>query len=393
MSRILVVLVWLLFYSTSVQAQNLPPIGSDATLDVATWNIEHFGNDGEPPDDETQIQNAATVIRQGSADLWAVQEIEDEADFDRLVRLLGDGWAGVVDQASSNMHVGFIYKTDVVHVRKIDSILKAFSSSFAGRPPLQVEVDVTLPDTTLTVTFITLHMKCCSDGWARREEAGKRLKNHVDFTHLASRPVVILGDFNDKLTGSITSGKSSPFENLVQDDTRYRFATLDLERRGESTFCFTASCASGSTIDHILITDELFGSYVEASGDRYDEVLQEIRFYTSTTSDHLPVYARFGFNKHTAVEHLPNDTVQLGNVYPNPVSGVASVSYRAGRPVRLSIQIHDALGREVRTVSERPISAGMSYVSVQTDGLAPGTYFLRVIAGDTASVKPFVVAR
>ncbi len=376
-------------------AQILPAVGGERTLDIATWNIEHFGNDGLEPDDETQIANAATIIRQSEIDLWAVQEIEDEGDFQRLIDAIGDEWAGIVDQRSTNLHVGFIYNEDVIRVRNVANILTEFSSVFAGRPPLQIEVDVTLPDTSIVMTFITLHMKAFGnvDSYSQREAASKHLKNHVDFTTLNTRPVVILGDFNDRLTSSITSGRSSPYQNFLADTSDFFFMTLDLELSGTNTFCFSARCASGSTIDHILITDELYAASGKRSAETYDEVFDDDPFYLSTTSDHLPVFASFQFAENTSRKSVPDHHFRIGGVFPNPVRAHGTLEFSTAAPERVSILLIDVLGRKMRVFGDRFIAAGRHTLDLDLSDLNQGTYFLHVRTGQWSAVKPIVVMR
>ncbi|MEX0747402.1 MAG: endonuclease/exonuclease/phosphatase family protein, partial [Rhodothermales bacterium] len=147
------VLIAIVVHFHSSAAQNIPVKGSATTFDVATWNIEHFGNDGaEPHDDERQFENVRQVILQSQIDLWAVQEIEDDADFERLVSALGGGWRGELDRASTNLNVGFIYNSDVIHLRRSRNILTSFPNEFAGRPPLVIEVDVASGDRSHILT-------------------------------------------------------------------------------------------------------------------------------------------------------------------------------------------------------------------------------------------------
>ena len=383
--------------TTSAYAQNLPVKGSAATLDVGTWNILSFGNDGQPPEDETQIANAAEVIRQSGIDLWSIQEVEDAADFDLLVDALGEGWAGELDVSSSNLHVAYIYKTDVIEVRRISNILTQYSSEFAGRRPLQIEAEVTLPDTTFTAIFIALHMKCCGDAqsWQRRQEASNQLKIHLD-TFFADMPVIVLGDFNDELTHSISSGHPSPFAGFVSDTQAYFFTTQSLYKDGKNTYCSSSACSSGSTIDHILITDELFDAYIDGSTDTYDEVLDSqngIPSYKSTTSDHLPVFARFQFSEVTGTESLPDDDFRIHSIFPNPIHHAAQVEYSLPGTGRVSIRIFDVLGRTRHTLEDRLMSAGSHMLHLNDIALPSGAYMLHLQTEERTLLKPFTVLR
>ena len=148
-------------------AQDVPSVGSPTALDVATWNVEHFGNPSSGPSNESlQFDNVLAVMQQAGIDLWAVQEADIESDFDDLVASLGAPFAGtwVADETSFSIGYGFIYNTDVVRVLQTTTILDNFSYEFGLRPPLLLRADITLPDTTVSnVRFINMHAKCCGD--------------------------------------------------------------------------------------------------------------------------------------------------------------------------------------------------------------------------------------
>ena len=389
--RRLGVLIAIVVHIHSAAAQNIPVKGSTATFDLATWNIEHFGNDGaEPHDDERQLENVRQVIVQSQIDLWAVQEIEDDEDFERFVSALGGGWRGELDRASTNLKIGFIYNSDVIHLRRKRNILTTYTSKFAGRPPLVIEVDVAAGDRSHILTIVTLHMKCCTDSWERREGASKALKDYLDFL-LPSASVIVLGDWNDELTTSITSGRSTPYRNFLDDSEDYSFVTLDLEQAGRNTFCFSSSCSSGSTIDHILITNELFAAF--DTTDTFDELITALSPYVSSTSDHLPVFARFSLPTDTAIEDMPEAVLSIQSIHPNPLSSSAVLEFSTGRAGHVLVEIYDLLGRRTAVLSYGFLPAGPHVEQVNTNGLAAGPYVLVVRTQDARLVRPISVIR
>ena len=142
-------------------AQTIPAKGTEATLDVATWNIEWFGDESDnrgPSDDARQLANVQAVIEQADIDLWGVQEIADAQNFEALLDALGDGYDGMLATQSGTQRIGFIYKTDVFSNITFQHLLTTASFAFAGRLPLQMAADVTFGETTRRLTFIVLHM-------------------------------------------------------------------------------------------------------------------------------------------------------------------------------------------------------------------------------------------
>jgi hypothetical protein len=85
-------------------------------------------------------------------------------------------------------------------------------------------------------------------------------------------------------------------------------------------------------------------------------------------------------------------------VYPNPVTGVASVRYPLLQANVVHIAVYNLLGQEVRTLTDSEQSAGLH--TVVWDGrdnsgrrVSSGPYFLRLEAGDYSATKKVCVVR
>jgi hypothetical protein len=98
--------------------------------------------------------------------------------------------------------------------------------------------------------------------------------------------VVLIGDYNDLLLGSLSPGEPSPYRAFIEDRA-YAAPTLALnrERAGE------ASYAWGATVDHVIVRDPR-GRDVGDAGRAIvlrDELLAEIPDFVTAVSDHFPV--------------------------------------------------------------------------------------------------------
>ena len=390
------------------QSFEIPPVGTDETFNVATWNIEHFGVEGEGPSDiELQFANVLSVMQQANVHLWALQEMNSQFTFNNLVAALGDGWAGFwqPDLTQFSIGYGFIYRTDRVQpIGTPTTILTNNAYDFAFRPPLQMRANLTFPQGNVSnVRFINVHAKCCGgfEDWNRRSTASAVLKNYVDNLQAANFPVLVLGDLNDQLRTSISSGRPSPYANFRTDTENYHFGTLSLEDTGVNTFCFNSTCTSGSTIDHILIGRPLFDAYEENSTARYDALLTNIPNYINrpningTTSDHVAVYARFDFFK--PVSSDGGTTVEkfgLEAPFPNPFRNEATVVYTLAEPGTVKLEVFDALGRRVSLLENRARPAGRHEASLSGTALTPGLYLVRLTtsspAGDRTATRRLV---
>ncbi|MEM6326780.1 MAG: T9SS type A sorting domain-containing protein [Bacteroidota bacterium] len=101
-------------------------------------------------------------------------------------------------------------------------------------------------------------------------------------------------------------------------------------------------------------------------------------------------------NPVVAVANAPEapEPVRLGvRVEPNPVSGRAVVQWQQTEAGTARVTVHDARGREVLVAAERRLGAGDQSTEVDTSGLAPGVYLVRVVTeAGTASAR-LTVAR
>jgi endonuclease/exonuclease/phosphatase family metal-dependent hydrolase len=281
------------------QGVSIPAKGSATTLDVGSYNIEWFGDTGNGPSNETlQRTNVRDVIAGADLDIWGVEEVVSASQWASLESSL-PGYAGFLANesnvvngstyyGSTEQKVGILYKTSLASVLDARIILTANDTDFAGRPPLQVTLRVTLNGTTEDVIVIVQHPKCCSDAtsYQRRVNASNALKSYLDGS-FPTQKVWVIGDFNDDVDTSIYTGHASPYANFVSDGPRYGFPTKALSDAGiASTVDFP------DMIDHHLNSNEARALYIASSAEVY-RVDQYIASYGTTTSDHYPLLSRY----------------------------------------------------------------------------------------------------
>ena len=281
--------------------RRVPPHGTDSTLDIASWNIEWFGDRAhDPSNDRLQRENARDVILGTDADIWGVAEIVDVSEWKRLKESLPeyDGFIASEGPVSSRgsfyrpreQKVGVLFKRSVARLLDAKVILTQNDNDFAGRPPLQVRLRVTVGGQSGELVLIVLHMKATPDegSWMRRARAATALKRYVDDNWSTAR-VLVVGDWNDDVDRSLTRGKPSPYALFSADAAHYRFLTAPLSARGISS---TAS--HQEMIDHHLASRALAQMEVANSAEVY-RVDQFVQNFRRTTSDHFPVISHFTF--------------------------------------------------------------------------------------------------
>jgi endonuclease/exonuclease/phosphatase family metal-dependent hydrolase len=285
-----------------VQSVAIPAKGGATTLDIGSWNIEWFGDPANgPTDDALQLQNVRDVVAGTDFDIWGFEEVVDPTEWNSLKSQLS-GYAGFVanepnvidgpayysDFSNTEQKVGILYKTSIATVLDARIILTAYDYDFAGRPPMQVTMRVSLNGTTEDIIVIVQHPKCCSDttSWQRRVNASNALKSYLDST-FPTQKVWVIGDWNDDVDTSITAGHASPYKNFVDDSAHYIFPTKALSDAG-----IASTVSYSDTIDHHLNTNESNALYIPGSVMVY-RVDQYIANYGTTTSDHYPVLSRY----------------------------------------------------------------------------------------------------
>jgi hypothetical protein len=87
------------------------------------------------------------------------------------------------------------------------------------------------------------------------------------------------------------------------------------------------------------------------------------------------------------------DGVRLGGINPHPVRQSADLTVHAPEATDVTMHVYDVMGRRVATLMNGPVTAGRHTAQLDASGLASGTYFVRVVAGDTTITEPITVIR
>ena len=251
-----------------------------------------------PTNDELQINNVVTVIKTMNSDIVALQEVGTSgtyATIDTLVRRLGNNWAGYMvpwnkDNCSQNQ--GIIYKKAKVQLVSASLITDGGSSYdwSSGRFPVLYDVNLLVGGNVIPISLINIHSKAMGDAesYTRRKNASQGLKSLLDGSTYKTNRVVLLGDFNDYLSGTQCSTcvpNESPYKNFMDDTENYKCLTTGLYDPAYNS----------PVIDNIIISKGLFNDYKLNSINREVLATQGIVDYSNTTSDHTPVSANFSF--------------------------------------------------------------------------------------------------
>lgn len=371
------------------QAAVVPSRGSASTLDFGAWNLEWFGDAGNGPTNEAlQLANARDVIAGADLDVWGLEEIVSASQFAALTAQL-PGYAGLLandpsvvngpayysDFGNAEQKVALLYKTSVASVLGAAVILTQNNNDFAGRPPLEVRLRIASGAGTEDIVVIVMHPKCCTDStsYQRRVTAASALKAYLDATY-PTQKVWVIGDFNDDVDTSISTGRASPYQPFVTDTARYLVPTKAL-----SDARISSTVSNSETIDHHVVSNEAGATYVAGSAEVY-RVDAYVPSYATTTSDHYPVLSRYTLGGGGGT--TPSVTLLSPNGGTLTAGAVAPITWSSSAVANVRLELTtDGGATWSQVVASTPAAAGSYSWTVP----AVATSAARVRISDTAS--------
>jgi endonuclease/exonuclease/phosphatase family metal-dependent hydrolase len=275
--------------------------GTEETLEIATWNIEWFPKDGF-----NTVNYVSEIIEALEIDVFAIQEIDDTTAFVDMVNqmegydyVMMNGWFG-----------GLVYVYNTEHIQVLEAY-EIYTEEEYWSPFPRSPLVLKFSHNSEILYAINNHFKCCGDEEIdldddgdeemRRLIASTLIEEHIS-EELADERVIVLGDLNDLINEVATSNVFTPFLNLPN---KYRFADMDIALGSSNLWSYPDW---PSHIDHILITDELFGDF--ENENTVVEVIDIARHmggwisYASSVSDHRPVAMRIALSP-SGVGDLP----------------------------------------------------------------------------------------
>jgi|GEM_PF-434887 len=311
------------------------------TLEVVNWNMEWFGSDPAsnlgPKDKNLQNANATKIINALKADVYALVEVVDTMRLRTIVANM-PGYAYRVGDFGSYadnrqdvdyngaQKLAFVYRTSVVSNPKFTVPFRSAQADnkpdytywSSGRFPFQMTADVTLNGVTKPVTFIAIHAKAntspTATAYDRRKNSADELKAYLD-TNYSGANVVVLGDFNDDLDQTITTGLSTTatsYSAFTSDAANYPSPTLqELSLTGKKS-----TVSYSDVIDHVVTTKPFYSYYIKGTTEVQTSIAATVANYGTTTSDHYPVLTRYSFDAPDLIVNTANQQV-AGGTYNN----------------------------------------------------------------------------
>lgn len=409
------------------------------TFDVVTYNLEFFGTDVKdksgvefgPTDDALQIENVAKVMNKLNADVYVVQEVSDDPSIDILIskiningktfdKVISTSWSYSFQALDPNFppqKLVVLYNTQTTTVKNTKVLFKdlydqvragtvvlpnypgtgtaeANDDSFfsSGRLPYLVQIETNLGGIKKEINLIDLHARANSGTdimkYNQRKYDIEYLKTALD-TDYPDANLILLGDFNDDVKSWVGNTTiPSSYQKFVEDTSGYNALTLGISQAGAYSFL-----SSGGFLDHIIISNELNDEYIANSIAVYDP-RNDIPSYTTTTSDHGPVIARFELKED--VLSTPDFVTKNGfyvKAYPNPVFDDLNLSIKTNESRNLKLRLYDLNGRALGNAIDVQSNQDVNTTVMSLRNLNSGLYIYTLSENNKVVYKNKVIKK
>lgn len=292
-----------------IKDANIPPSTLDKTINIATWNIRHWGQKRRK---KCSLHYIAEILNQ--FDLISVIELRrDVSEMKYVLDLLGEYWDVVfsdyiTDKGGNKERIAYIYDTRAVQFtgmaaetdgdRKKNKKTGVYEPVFSWwRKPYMASFKAGNFD----FVALSVHMQWGTKGGRKKElsELAKWVKDYTKDEYRVDRDIILMGDFN------IDSFQSALYKAVSQYGLSAPEAILQSE--------FGSNLAAKKRYDQILhhptITGSVFsehGGIVDFYKGNYKSLLPYKNMtketFTYQLSDHLPLWIQLNID--TADEQL-----------------------------------------------------------------------------------------
>jgi len=365
------------------------------TFDVVSWNLEWFGapqQSGHATSFDQQLTAVSAKIIELDADIYALQELVTDAlngDFltpliTKLNQLVGSElYVGILAPRYSYdfqaptaeypaQRLCFIYNKNTVSpltsysmfsnlypnnsVSNIEGYTGSASSFWSsGRMPFLMSANVTIGGVSQTIKMVNIHAKCCSDSYSRKLADALFLIKELNTNYTADN-LIVLGDYNDYLTGSMSGGES-PYASW--------FTTNEYVNH---------VLTSSSKIDHITISNELY--------DEHGALFNNTSESSVSISDHKPIMLRLLFASTST--GATNDLAFEQQVVMSPIPTQDELTIRFNESQTKQVYLITTKGEIIEHFEAN------SQLTISLSNYPKGIYFVRIVSGNNSFTRKIV---
>lgn len=267
--------------------------GNADFADIGFWNIEHFNRHI----DNQRLQRVTEVMNRLSMDVMGLVEVEAPA-MERLVAAMrqnGNAYNFELLDVSGSQDLGVLYDEETSAVEllgemneryrdELDIVTHGGKKAFP-RDPMFAKCTVSEGNSRpIEFIMIVVHFKAFGDAVSRerRRLASESLARIVEDIRQRERlPVILGGDFNEKLNNDVLSALSGSPDlfALTADDAMTSAASyIGGSRR--------------SLIDHIIVSQDINPGAISGDDAAIVRLDRSVHDFADAVSDHVPLVMR-----------------------------------------------------------------------------------------------------
>ena len=286
-----------------IKTSKIPPSVIDKSINIATWNIRHWG---QKKRSKCSLHYIAEILNQ--FDLVAVVELKKNvSELKYVLSILGDYW-GVVfsdyitDAGGNQERIAYVYDSRAVQFtgmaaetdgkRKKNRTTGIYEPQFSWwRKPYMAS----FKSGSFDFVALTVHLQWGTKAGRKKELSAlaKWVKGYMKDEYRVDRDIILMGDFN------INSFDSDLYDAISQYGLRAPEALIQSE--------FGSNLAKNKRYDQILHHPSVTGSFFSKHGgilDFYQDGHEALLPYkdlsktkfTYQLSDHLPLWIQLNID-------------------------------------------------------------------------------------------------
>jgi trimeric autotransporter adhesin len=274
----------------------------DSVYSIVSWNVLWMGDaDNCNCDPALQQNNISTFLKELQPGICLLQEVVKENEIPTIAAAMGNNFKSVTSNFGSFadntndpdyaecQKLSYIYDSNLLNLKYSYAFSKSVNQNIydtdyyfsSGRYPFVASF--TMKTNNTPIDFFNIHAKAGtnnSDFQRRLLAAGIMRDSNTIFYQ--NTPLLIMGDYNDLLEGSISSNSFSPYSFM--QNASMKGISLPSKYPNLRSYAWNPGI-----IDNICANTSAMKNFTGAF-TVFQEIESAIEDYRYTTSDHYPIY-------------------------------------------------------------------------------------------------------
>ena len=207
------------------------------------------------------------------------------------------------------------------------------------------------------------------------------------FTELKSDPLISTSDFYSYAYAIVT-------KQILVTDLELYFPFIYKQVKSDSTFIILSTMSYTEKPVFVNI-DYSKTSFTVGPVGAFPSGVLSYMVWTDSTENGINLFGTQRYDGLGPVEEneLLKKNIYLEQNYPNPFNPTTRIKYQVASIERVSLKVYDILGREVKTLLNKPMQPGSYEVEFDGSDLPSGVYFYRFTSSNFAQTRKMLLIK